>query len=334
MAKYRNRHKEAQRSLLRVSESLAAFIRHENLVYWLEEGKYSAIVPQKDDYRLNILRGTPKNLGALLYRDFWDKEIPIVLTSGTLSAAGSFEHIKRKTGLAFLPSGRLAETTKPSPFNHRENALLYISEKTPFPNTGNPDHIDTVADEVERLIGASHGHAAVLFTSYKAMDLVYQRIDARQLPYPVLRLDRGGAAVIEQFKRSGNGVLFASGALWEGIDIPGDILSMLIIVRLPFAVPDPVSEWERTLYADIDEYKAKVIVPEMLVKLKQGFGRLIRTESDTGIVAILDSRANEAGAYRRRVLAALPRCRITSNIVDIDSFMLSKKLPAYFSQAA
>jgi ATP-dependent DNA helicase DinG len=143
---------------------------------------------------------------------------------------------------------------------------------------------------------------------------------------------------------------------------------MLIIARLPFAVPDPVSEWERTLYANMNEYKAKVVVPEMLVKLKQGAGRLIRAETDTGVVAILDARAslglprNEVsweedeqrsganarlrvgaaecslrgrnGSYRRRVLAALPQCGVTNNIDKVARFLREKKPSEYFEEAA
>jgi ATP-dependent DNA helicase DinG len=328
--KYEKRLKEIQWALARISDSLGRFSRHGDLVYWLEETKITAA--DEPDFRLNLLSGIPKDLGELLRRDLWSRELPIVLTSGTMSAAGSFEHIKRKLGLDLLPLKRLTETAKPSPFNHRENALLYISENTPFPDNRDEDYISAIADEAERLIAASHGHAALLFTSYKAMDMVWERISARRLPYPLFRLNRGGGAVIERFKNSGNGVLFASGALWEGIDIPGDILSLLVIVRLPFAVPDPVSEWERTLYDEMSEYKSKVVVPEMLIKLKQGFGRLIRTESDTGVVAILDSRANMRGAYRSRVLAALPPCGVTSSVADVERFIHEKKSAPYFGE--
>jgi ATP-dependent DNA helicase DinG len=121
--------------------------------------------------------------------------------------------------------------------------------------------------------------------------------------------------------------------LWEGIDIPGDTLSMLIIVKLPFAVPDPIGEYEQTLYKDINEYKARVVVPEMLIKLKQGFGRLIRTESDTGCVAILDCRANSAGFFRKRVLNALPECRVTADIADVSDFYRAVKSQEYFMNA-
>jgi ATP-dependent DNA helicase DinG len=125
-------------------------------------------------------------------------------------------------------------------------------------------------------------------------------------------------------------VLFAAGALWEGIDIPGDALSMLIIVKLPFQVPDPIGEYEQTLYRDLNEYKNAVVVPEMLIKLKQGFGRLIRTEEDTGVVAILDSRVNQYGAYRGCVLDALPDCYVTADINEVEGFYRVMKKPEYF----
>ena len=153
----------------------------------------------------------------------------------------------------------------------------------------------------------------------------------RNLPFPLMRLERGSSAAIERFKQSKNGVLFASGALWEGIDIPGDALSMLIIVKLPFQVPDPIGEYEQTLYKDMFEYKSRVVVPEMLIKLKQGFGRLIRTERDSGVVAILDSRANATGAYRGRVLDALPDCGVTDDIEDVICFYDAKKSSEYFN---
>jgi ATP-dependent DNA helicase DinG len=333
--KYTSSFTAAIRSLRKISEALGEFIRHGDLVYWLEErAEYSAFELRDAGFRLNTLCGIPKNLSTLLHRDLWSMNIPIILTSGTLSAAGSFEHMKRKTGINLLPARRLSETTKPSPFNHRENALIYVSENTPFPNNDDPSYIGSIAAEVERLVSASNGHAAVLFTSYKAMDMVWGKISARKLPYPLFRLNRGGAEVIEQFKRSGNGILFAAGALWEGIDIPGDILSMLIIVRLPFAVPDPVSEWEKTLYPSMSAYKTQVIVPEMLVKLKQGFGRLIRIESDIGVVALLDFRMRSDGAYRSDALRALPLCRVTDSIAEVQDFLLLKKPPEYFSTKA
>ena len=168
--------------------------------------------------------------------------------------------------------------------------------------------------------------------NYLLADTLLRAEDKRNLPYPLLKMERGTTNAIERFKKSGNGVLFASGSMWEGIDIPGDALSMLIIVRLPFAVPDPIGEYEQTQYESIREYIRCVVVPEMLIKLKQGFGRLIRTERDSGVVAILDCRANESGLYRADVANALPPCRVTFRISDVKQFLRLKKPPEYFMQ--
>ena len=312
--------------LEQISNTITALLDHDDLIYWLEDDGAAGATK---------LYGVPSDLDERLFKDLWFKGIPTILTSGTLSAgagpsgAADFTHIKRTLGLE-RAGIRLTETSKPSPFNHRDNALLYISENIPFPDNKRTEYIDAIADETERLILAAHGHTAVLFTSYKVMDMVHERLAARELPFPLFRLDRKGVNAIEKFKQSGNGVLFASGAMWEGVDIPGDALSLLIIVKLPFAVPDPIGEYERTLYADLDEYKRRVIVPDMLIKLKQGFGRLIRTEKDTGAVAILDIRAGKGGAYRGRVLAALPPCKVTSDIWDVEAFMRDIKPVAYF----
>lgn len=304
--------------LKKIHEQVTVFVNHSKLICWLELNENA-----------NSLYAIPKDLNKQLFNDQWNKGISTIFTSGTLSAAGDFSHIKRTLGLEQL-GGRITETSKPSPFNHKENALLYISENTPFPDQKDKNYIAAVADEVERLILSSHGHAAVLFTSYKMMELVYIELKKRRVPFPLFILGKGGVMEIERFKRSNGGVLFASGSLWEGIDIPGDALSMLIIVKLPFAVPDPIGEYEQTLYTDMNEYKSKVVVPEMLIKLKQGFGRLIRTEKDTGAVAILDSRVNISGSYRKRVLDALPNCRITNSIEDIYDFIRAKKSPFYY----
>ena len=187
---------------------------------------------------------------------------------------------------------------------------------------------------------ASHGRAAVLFTSYNAMGQVHAILKKKsnegglcingQAPFPLFRLERGGVRAIEQFKESGNGILLASGSLWEGIDIPGDALSMLIIVKLPFAVPDPIGDYERELYGSMALFKQRVIIPDMQVKLKQGDGRGIRTETDTVCCAILDIRAGKRGAYRGHTLSALPKCEITSSISAVRNFFLKKKPAAYF----
>jgi ATP-dependent DNA helicase DinG len=312
--------------LASVRERLNAFVRPDEHILWLDLPDINATPGTEQEI---LLCSVPKDLDARLCEDLWSKGIPTVLTSGTLSAGGDFTHIKRTLGLDKLKH-RPAETSKSSPFDHRKNTLLYISETMPFPDIRSSEYIAAVADEVEKLVIASCGHAAVLFTSYKAMDMVWEKIAARRLPFPLFRLDKGGVREIEKFKQSGGGVLFAAGALWEGINIPGDALSMLIIVKLPFKVPDPISAYEQTLYPNFHAYRDAVILPEMLIKLKQGCGRLIRTETDTGCIAILDSRAGKDGPYRAPAGAALPDCRVTDSIADIEDFIRAVKAPEYF----
>jgi ATP-dependent DNA helicase DinG len=293
-------------------------LKHNNLICWFEK-----------DGRENRICAIPKDLNKQLHRDIWSRGIPTILTSGTLSAGGDFSHTKRTLGLD-LVKRNIVEISKPSPFNHRENVLLYTSKAVPFPDQSSKEYIAALTLEIERLIKASHGHAVVLFTSYNVMGKVFSNFRNRGLSYPLFRLDKGGVNEIERFKKSKNGVLFASGALWEGIDIPGDSLSMLIIVKLPFAVPDPISEYERTLYSNMREYMRMVIIPEMLIKLKQGFGRLIRVETDIGVVAILDLRADFGGVYRDCSIKALPFCRTTREIGVVERFFRQKKSPEYF----
>lgn len=134
----------------------------------------------------------------------------------------------------------------------------------------------------------------------------------------------------DRAKREQNAVLFAAGSCWEGIDFPGDMVSSLIIPRLPFPVPDPIREAQRPNYMTLQDYIQAVIVPEMQVKLRQGFGRAIRTETDTCVVSILDHRAAPGGKYHREVTEALPSVPVTRQIEDVERFIRARKGPDYF----
>ena len=125
-------------------------------------------------------------------------------------------------------------------------------------------------------------------------------------------------------------MLFATGFCWKGVDFPGDMVSSLIIVRLPFPVPDPLSEAEREQYPTLQDYIKTVVIPDMQVKLRQGFGRAIRTETDTCVVSILDHRAAPGQRYHQAVLETLPNLRLTRKIEDVEDFIRAKKSPDYF----
>ena len=327
--------KQILRDIESLQDQLDTMLDVEDYIFWLEmegvgsRGNHDKRFDYSKEIRLCII---PKNLSEQLYKDLFSKGIPIVLTSGTISSNGDFSHIKRQLGIDNTLPWKLAETTKPSPFDYENNTLLYISENLPFPNNKDPEYIFALANEIEELLLASNGHAAVLFTSYRAMDMVWEHLSDRGLPYPVFRMDRGGTHAIEEFKQSAGGAFFCSGSMWEGIDIPGEILSMLIIPKLPFAAPDPINEHERTLYADVVDFKHNFIIPEMLIKLKQGFGRLIRTVDDSGVVAILDSRVNSKGSYRRRVVHALPKCHVTHDMKIVEKFYRYMKPAQYHAR--
>lgn len=327
--KYKSQYFHLLWELEEVWEQISSFENHGSLIYWLEkpDGLFSVNRNGTDE---TLLCAIPKNLGDMLRADLWSKGVPTILTSGTLSASGDFTHVKLGMGLDKLKLDKIMETSKPSPFNYRENALIYISNAVPFPDNKDSKYIMAVADEVERLIMTAHGHTAALFTSYRVMEAVYDILKTRNLPFPMFMMGRGSVNTIEQFRQSGNGVLFAAGSMWEGIDLPGDILSMLILVKLPFAVPDPINEYEQTRFASFGEYKNFIIIPEMIVKLIQGFGRLLRSEYDTGVVALLDYRVREDEAYHDRVLFALPGCRVTYSIGEVGLFLLEKKNQNYF----
>ena len=124
--------------------------------------------------------------------------------------------------------------------------------------------------------------------------------------------------------------LHAAGSCWEGVDFPGDMVSSLIIVKLPFAVPDPISEAQKKEYASLKDYIQAVIVPDMQKKLRQGFGRALRTETDTCVVSILDERAGEGGRYHEEVMCALPSCKMAKDIKDVQHFIRNRKGVEYY----
>ena len=186
-----------------------------------------------------------------------------------------------------------------------------------------------IAGHIQSLICSTYGHTLVLFTSYHLMGNVYQML-RDEIPFPMIEVWRHSPEEITRFKQMDNAVLFAAGSCWEGVDFPGDMVSSLIIVRLPFAVPDPISEAQKKEYASLKDYIQAVIVPDMQKKLRQGFGRALRTETDTCVVSILDERAGEGGRYHEEVMCALPSCKMAKDIKDVQHFIRNRKGVEYY----
>jgi ATP-dependent DNA helicase DinG len=235
-------------------------------------------------------------------------------TSATLAVDGDFDLFRRRTGLVDAQAMAL-----PSPFDYARQALLYLPAGLPEPN--HPAYLAAMTDALAELVQASRGRALLLFTSHRALRYAAQALPER-LDYPFFVQGQAGKhRLLEDFRSSGSGVLLGAASFWEGVDVPGNALSLVAIDRLPFAPPDdpvmtarmaairrdggdPFNEWQ---------------LPQAALTMKQGVGRLIRTAGDRGVVAILDPRVRSK-AYGRRILQALPPMPRTSDIADIRHF--------------
>ena len=279
-----------------------------------------------DDHGGSMLCGTVSELAAQLQATLWRQEQPIVLTSGTLAVGKDFSRFRTATGLT--GERPVMETVCPSPFDYQHNCLLYLPTD-PIPLDA-ADYYDRLAAQIRQLAAASHGHALVLFTSYLAMSAVKERLQAAALPFPVFTMGRRPARTLAAFRAAPGSILLATGAAWEGLDFAGDGVSLLIIPRLPFAYPDAVKEKEREDYPNLREFLRSVVVPEMQIKLRQGFGRAIRTETDTCAVAMLDPRAARGRRYFQSMVEALPEMPVTGSLRAVEQFYRDRKGAGYF----
>ena len=266
----------------------------------------------------------PKNINNELEKLLFSSSIPVVLTSDTLcNAQGSKQQMYRyyAESIGFPAENIEFSEVLPSLFNYEENALLYIPSDLPRPddNSNREVYLAAIADRIAELILLSKGRTLVLFTAKEDMKDVHTLLAGKGLPYGLL-LTEGFVSQqrIDQFTKSG-GVLLATGDYWEETHIPGAGLSSLIIVRLPFPKFDPVIDYKISQVVDPME----VLLPEMLTKLRQGVGRLIRTREDTGIVSILDMRMGEGSnsPYKEEVLRALPIRSRVSTLLEVEEFI-------------
>ena len=319
----KNTHSALMNRLESMKEKLYLFYRQEvNYVRYFE---YST------ECKNLSLCAVPKDLKKLFSDDLWSMAVPFILTSGTLAVNSNFDRTIKILGLEGSATRRsLSESTAISPFDYEHNCLLHLPNDVPPPDIENPAYLDTVAQKIAELVHATHGHTLVLFTSYKMMSEVGKRVQKQSLSFPLLIAWKDDRQTIGTFKEAENAVLFATGACWEGVDFPGDMVSSLIIVTLPFNVPDSFSKYEQSQYPLLSDFISASVVPDMQKKLKQGFGRAIRTETDTCVVTILDSRARSSGRYHNEVKDALPLCQITSELNCVTEFIERNKAPHYF----
>lgn len=289
-----------------------------NTVFWIERraaGGVRALARGRENAAFNThLQATPIDVSELLETTLFNSYPSVILTSATLTVSGGFDHVRKRLGLTTA-----RELVVPSHFNYEKQALLYLPPTMPDPR--DPDFTEKAAERIRRVLELSKGRAFCLFTSYSQMREIYERMLA-ELPYPLLLHGTAPRHVlIEQFRSTPNAVLFGTSSFWQGVDVQGEQLSCVIIDRLPFGVPtDPVV---KARMQAIEEDGGKPFfdyqVPNAVITLKQGFGRLIRSLHDRGVLMLLDPRIQRQ-RYGRIFLESLPPYRLTQEIADVERF--------------
>jgi len=279
--------------------------RLENYVSWIERRE-----------RGIFLEACPIDVSGMLQERLFMRVPTCVLTSATLTVAESFAYMRTRLGLT--ESRELSLATE---FDIGKQAILYIPKS--MPDYRHPSYVDRAVEEIRLVLRASQGRAFVLFTSYKQMETLYSLL-APNLPYPCMIQGKGAGKtrLLEEFKMTPNAVLFATASFWQGVDVKGEALSAVIIDKLPFQVPsDPLvaarsARIEREGGNAFSEYQ----VPSAILRLKQGFGRLLRSTTDRGVLAVLDNRLSTK-SYGRLFMDSLPDYEVTNRIEDLVEFM-------------
>ena len=250
------------------------------------------------------------DVSRVLRESLWEEGPTPVLVSATLDQ----ELVATRLGF-----GRVSTLSVPSPFDYRSQALVYLPEQMPEPAAAG--YVERLCAEAAALCRVSRGRALVLTTSYRMLEQLAQHLgDA--LPYPVLAQGQAPRErLLEQFREDIDTVLVATQTFWEGVDVPGDTLSLVVIEKLPFQVPDDplvAARCERVRLEGGDPF-SEYQVPNAVLALRQGFGRLIRSRADRGVVALLDGRLRSR-PYGARFLEALPDAPIVSSLARVEAF--------------
>ncbi|MFT3926732.1 MAG: ATP-dependent DNA helicase [Myxococcales bacterium] len=279
------------------------------------EGKQRHVTWAETRGRSTSVGASPVEVGELLRERIFERGGAAVLTSATLSTAGDFSFVKRRIGIDF----EVDELSLPSPFDYGMQAALYIPREIPEPR--DPRFLEAATKEILDLIELTGGGAFVLCTSLRMMRELHAACAPKLHRPPLVQGMAPKTELLDTFKAQGDAVLFASASFWEGVDVPGSALRLVVIDKLPFDVPtDPLVEARCKLMEERGENAFMgYLVPQAALSLKQGFGRLIRTQSDRGIVAVLDRRLSSKG-YGRVFLKSLPEASRCYSLSEVRAF--------------
>jgi ATP-dependent DNA helicase DinG len=276
-------------------------------VYWIE----ILDRPRRPKYSLYA---APIDISSEFRQRILDKIKLIVFTSATLSTNGDFEFIKKSLGIEDAKELLLS-----SPFDYSHNVIMYIPETIPDPSREFESYQKEAIAEIKRILEIMQGGTFVLFTNYKMLDVSYGVL---KKDFHILRQgDAPRYKLLDRFKTKNHSVLLGTNTFWQGVDVPGRALECVIITKLPFAVPDdPIIEARiELLQSQNKDPFLDYQIPHAIIMLRQGFGRLIRTKSDIGMVAILDSRI-KTRFYGRSFLKALPECQQVTRLEEVERF--------------
>ncbi|MDP2929557.1 MAG: helicase C-terminal domain-containing protein [Candidatus Omnitrophota bacterium] len=295
---------------LRTDLSFILTMKRDDYVYWLE------VMERRGGIRYSLF-ASPIDIAEELNKQLFDKIKPVILTSATLSSNGSFEFIKKRLGIKDC-----SELLLDSPFDFEKNSILYMPEKIADPAADKEAFQSEVIGCIKSLIDVTNGRTFILFTSYRMLNKAYCELKmSNKNINPLKQGDKSRYELLEEFKTDPSSVLFGTNTFWQGVDVPGRALECVIITKLPFSVPDdPITE-ARMEYIESKGLSsfAEYQIPQATMMLRQGFGRLIRTKSDRGVVAILDPRVRTK-KYGEKFLKALPKCRHTFDINEVAAF--------------
>lgn len=275
-------------------------------VYWVERRA-----------RGIFLRASPIDVSGLLEDKLFSEVGTVVLTSATLSSGGNFSFIRERLGL-----DKAQDLIAESSFDFQTQAVLYLPPQMPEPRSS--DWAQAAANEVIRILRATEGRAFVLSTSLAGMQSLYDLVMPEVDYYCLVQGSASKSQLLTRFRETPNSVLFATSSFWQGVDVRGEQLSCVIIDKLPFAVPtDPIVAARQRYIEDqggssFHEYS----VPQAIISLKQGLGRLIRSTTDRGVLVVLDPRLRTK-SYGRMFLQSLPKCRVTNQLEDVRAIFKS-----------